>query len=91
MCHSLLRHRMQKNILNMYGKDIEQTCFNKLTKLISSMDKKLLKMFFDASNSSDIEEEIMKQISTLKLFDREPREAIPKKSFVSEEENTVRK
>ena len=30
------------------------------------------KSFSDASNSSDIEEEIIKQINTLKLFDMEP-------------------
>ena len=69
----------------MYRKDIER---NKLTKLISSdMEKNCSKSFSDASNSSDIEQEIIKQINTLKPFDMEPRKAIPKKSFVTEEEN----
>ena len=45
------------------------------------------KSFSDASNSSDIEEEVIKQINTLKPFNMEPRMAIPKKHFVSEEEN----
>ena len=43
MRHSLLRHHVQKNILferNVYKKDIEPTCLNKLTKLISSNMKK---------------------------------------------------
>ena len=44
-------------------------------------------LFSDASNSSDIEEDAIKQISSLKPFDLEPRKAIPKKIFVSEEEN----
>ena len=43
--------------------------------------------FSVASNSSDIGEEIIKQINTLKLFHMEPRNAVPKKNFVSEEEN----
>ena len=33
------------------------------------------KSFSDASNSSDIKEEIIKQINTLKPFDMEPRNA----------------
>ena len=49
------------------------------------MEKNCSKFFSDASNSSDIEEEIIKQINTLKLFDMEPRKA--KKHFVSEEGN----
>ena len=53
--------------------------------------KKCSKSFSDASNSSYIEEEIIKQIKTLKPFDMEPRKGIPKKPFVSEEENTVKK
>ena len=49
--------------------------------------KKIAQNFFsDASNSSDIEEDAIKQISSLKPFDLEPRKAIPKKIFVSEEE-----
>ena len=43
--------------------------------------------FPDASNSSDIEEEIIKQANTVKPFDMEPSKTIPKKPFVSEEEN----
>ena len=69
----------------MYRKDIER---NKLTKLISSdMEENCSKSFSDPSNSSDMEQEIINQINTLKPFDMEPRKAIPKKSFVSEEEN----
>ena len=50
--------------------------------------KKSRKIPSDGSNSSDIEEEeIIKQINTLKLINMEPRKAIPKKLFVSEEEN----
>ena len=45
------------------------------------------KSFSDASNSSDIEEEIIKQINTLKPFGMESHTAIPKKHFLSEEEN----
>ena len=51
------------------------------------MEKDCSKSFFDISNSSDIEEELIKQINTLKSLNIEPRKAIPKKSFVSEEEN----
>ena len=43
--------------------------------------------FSDTKNSSGIEKEIIKQINTLKSFDMEPCKAIPKKHFVSEEEN----
>ena len=43
------------------------------------------KSFSDASNSSDIKEEIIKQINTLKPFDMEPRNAT-KWHFVLEEE-----
>ena len=43
--------------------------------------------FFDASISSDIEEEIIKQINTLKPFDMEPCKAISEKPSVSEERN----
>ena len=60
MLHSLLRHHVQKKILferNMYNKGIERTCSNKLNKLISSdKEKNCSNFFFDASNSSDIEE-----------------------------------
>ena len=37
--------------------------------------------FSDASNSSDVEEEIIKQINTLKPFDMEPCNATPKVTF----------
>ena len=52
----------------MYRKDIEQKCLNTLTKLIiSDTEKKIYsKSFSDASNSSDIEEQIK---YTLKAFD----------------------
>ena len=43
--------------------------------------------FFYASNSSNIEEEIIKQINKLKPLDMEPCKAIPKKRFVSKEQN----
>ena len=91
MRHSPLRHHVQKKILfkrNMYRKDIEQTCLNKLTKLINSnMEKICSKSFSNANNSSEIKEEIIKHINTPKPFDMEPRKATPKKPFVSEEEN----
>ena len=48
---------------------------------------KLLKFFSNASDSSNVEEEIVKQINTLKPFNVEPHKAITKKSFASEEEN----
>ena len=51
------------------------------------MGKNCSKSFSNASNSSDIEEEVIKQINTLKPFYMEPRNAIPKKLFVSEEQN----
>ena len=40
---------------------------------------------------TDIEEDIIKQINTLKPFDMEPCKAIPKKNFGSEEENNCEK
>ena len=49
--------------------------------------KKILKIFFDVSNSSDNEEKIIKQINTLKPLYMEPCKVIPKKPFVSKEEN----
>ena len=49
--------------------------------------KNCSKSFYDASNSSDIEEEIIKKINTLKTLVMEARKAIPKKHFVSEEEH----
>ena len=56
------------------------------------MGKNCSKSFSDSSsNSSDIEEEVTKQINMLKPFDMEPRNAIPQKHFVSEKENTVKK
>ena len=52
------------------------------------MGKNCSKSFSDSSsNSSDIEEEVTKQINMLKPFDMEPRNAIPQKHFVSEKEN----
>ena len=48
------------------------------------------KSFSDVRNSSDIEEEIIKQINMLKPFGMEPPKAIPKKLFVSEEENNCK-
>ena len=90
MHHFLLHHHVQKEILfkrNIHRKDIEPTCLNKLTKLISSdMKKTCSKSFSDVRNSSDIEEEI----NMLKPFGMEPPKAIPKKLFVSEEENNCK-
>ena len=51
------------------------------------MEKNCSKSFFDASNSSDIEDHIIKKINTLKIFDMEACKAIPKKHFVLEENN----
>ena len=51
------------------------------------MEKICPKHFSDASNSSDIQEEVIKQINMLKPFNIEPREVILKKYFVSQEEN----
>ena len=51
------------------------------------MEKNCSKSFSDARNSSDIKEEVIKQTNTLKSFYVEPRKAIPKKYFVSEEQN----
>ena len=68
----------------------EKICFkffkNKLAKLISSDIKKNCSKPFShtSSNSLDIEEEVTKQINTLKPFDMEPRKVIPQKHFVSE-------
>ena len=100
MCHSLLHHHIQKEILfkrNMCREDIEQTCLNKQASrdLISPLaaqavilKKSSSKSFSDASNSSDINKDIIKQINRLKPFNMEPCKAIPMKCFVSEEENT---
>ena len=52
--------------------------------------KNCSKSFSDVRNSSDIEEEIIKQINMLKPFGMEPPKAIPKKLFVSEEENNCK-
>ena len=61
---------------------------NKLPSLISSyVEKNGSKSFSDINNASDIEEEIIKQINTLKPFDMEPYKDIPKKNFALEEEN----
>ena len=43
------------------------------------MEKNCSKSFSEPCNSSDIKEEIIKQINTLKPFDMEPRKALPKK------------
>ena len=51
------------------------------------MEKNCSKSFSDVSNSSDIEEEIIKEITTLKPFNTESRKAITKKHFVSEAES----
>ena len=51
------------------------------------MERNCSKSFSDAKNLFHIEEGIIKQINTLKPFDMEPRKAIPKKHFVSEEED----
>ena len=40
-----------------------------------------------SSNSSNIEEEVTKQINTLKPFNMEPRKAISEKHFVSDKGN----
>ena len=89
MCNCPLHHHVRKKILikrNMYRKDIERTCVNKLTKLISSVkEKNCSKFFYNANNSPDIEEEIIKQINTVKPFNMELPKTIPGKSFVSEE------
>ena len=66
MCHSILHHDMKQQMLFkknycMYRKGTER--YNRS------------KSFSDASNSSDIKEEIIKQINTLKPFDMEPRNA----------------
>ena len=45
------------------------------------------KYFSDASNSSDIEEKIIKQINMLRPFNMEPCKAIPKKPLVLVEQN----
>ena len=60
-----------------------------LAKLISSdIEINCSKPFsHTSSNSLDIEEEVAKQINTLKPFDMEPRMVIPQKHFVSEKQN----
>ena len=72
MCHSHLHHHVQKKILfkrSIYRSNIKQTRLNKPIKLMSNdMEKNCSKSFFDASNSSDIEEEIIKQINMLKPY-----------------------
>ena len=50
----------------------------------SDNEKNCSKRFSDASNSSDIEEEVIKQINMLKPFNIN---VIRKKYFVSQEEN----
>ena len=46
------------------------------------MEKLCSKLFSDVSNSSDSEEEIIKQTNTLKPFHMETRKAIPKKKLI---------
>ena len=46
------------------------------------MEKSCSKQFFYARRSSDIEEEVIKQINTLKPFNMEPRKAIPIKNIL---------
>ena len=53
------------------------------------MENNCSKSFSDTSNSSDIAEELIKQIKALRLFNMELRTAIPKKYFVSKEENNL--
>ena len=56
------------------------------------MEKNCSKSFSDASSdSSDIEEEVTKQVITLKPFDMEPRKAIPKKKFNWKKKIAVKK
>ena len=50
------------------------------------MERECSKSFSDASDSSNTEEEIIKQINILKPLNMEPCKAVPKKPFVSEEE-----
>ena len=49
--------------------------------------KNCSKSFSDAANSSDIKEEIIKQLNILKPLNMEPHKAIPKKHSVLEEKN----
>ena len=51
------------------------------------MERECSKSFSDASDSSNTEKEIIKQINMLKPFNMEPCKAVPKKLFVSEEES----
>ena len=52
---------------------------------------KLLKFFSNASNSSNVEEEIIKQINTLTPFNVEPHKAITKKPLHLKKKITVKK
>ena len=55
----------------------------------SEVEKNCSKSFSDASsNSSDIKEEVTKQVITLKQFDMEPPKAILKKKILLEKENS---
>ena len=87
----LLRHHVQKKILfkrNMYRKDIERTCLNKLTKLkCSDMEKDYSNFFLMTATLQILKKRLLNKKNTLKPFDMELRKAIPKKLFVSEEEN----
>ena len=57
----------------------------------SDMEESCSKSLSDATNSSDIKEEIIKQINMLKPFDMELLNTIPKQHFVSKEENKYEK
>ena len=52
--------------------------------------EKNYQFFPDASNSSNIKEEIIQQINKLKPLDMEPCKAIPKKLFVLKEQNNCK-
>ena len=57
----------------------------------SDMEESCSKSLSDASNSSDIKEEIIKQINMLKPFDMELLNTIPKQHFVSKKKITMKK
>ena len=58
----------------------------------SEVEKNCSKSFSDASsNSSDIKEEVTKQVITLKPFDMEPPKAILQKKILLEKEIAAKK
>ena len=81
--------RKRKSYLKEICAKISYVFHKQTGKIISSSDleKNCTKYFLNASNSSNIKEEIIKQLNKSKPFNMEPRKAIPKKYFVSEEEN----